>query len=703
MGEPAALILNHSTELDIFGCIRCVAGFIPILFAPGFVIAWSSDFAEFRQRSLAERAAWSVVLSLGVMGIVGTEFARQVSLDAVCWICCALFVATVMIASVEFRRRGVPLKVSRPVILIAALWMIFVVVELVDISYGRRLLFNVTLFDHSLRTAFVDAVMRTGVPPSNPLFWPGHAAPMRYYYFWYVLTAVAAKLSHATPKQALIASVVWSGFCMAAVLKLYCSAFLPPSKTDEATRWQPLKRFPLALGLLAVTGLDLLFVAWKALRRIPMDADMEWWSGDQVTSWLDSLLWVPHHIASLVCCALGFLVIWVAKNRTRKQQAGYAVIAGLSFASAVGLSVYVALAFASLLAAWIVWVLGWQHESKPRIPVLLKSGLVASLILLPFLRELAAGGESATGDGFPLRVKLRRTIDPGYLHAIPVVHRFATGHPNLEHALAVAALLPLGYLLEFGFYVLAPVIAMLYRRRGRTCEEDNTVLFFTFGGLFIATFVRSTVISNNDFGIRSVLVAQFFLVLLAVRWMEGAFGRPGPGLRMLAASMLLIGVAGSAYQAMELRLYIPIHAHQGQENLTGLAARGWLWHQGFETMDRKIPVNAVVQYNITQPSEDFLFAELQSVGRQVAVALPGCGVAFGAPAGECGPREEAVGKLFPPSGSISGQAARTLCKQLGIDYLIASRWDGPWMNPNSWAWKLPLTVGTDSVRVTDCK
>ena len=74
-------------------------------------------------------------------------------------------------------------------------WILFVIIELVDVGVCGRLYFSVTVFDHALRTAFVDAVLRTGVPPANPLFWPGHAAPMRYYYFWYVLTAAAARLA----------------------------------------------------------------------------------------------------------------------------------------------------------------------------------------------------------------------------------------------------------------------------------------------------------------------------------------------------------------------------------------------------------------------------------------------------------------------------------------------------------------------------
>ena len=45
------------------------------------------------------------------------------------------------------------------------MFTLFVTGELVDIGIGNKLYMSVTVYDQSLRTAFVDAVMRTGVPP----------------------------------------------------------------------------------------------------------------------------------------------------------------------------------------------------------------------------------------------------------------------------------------------------------------------------------------------------------------------------------------------------------------------------------------------------------------------------------------------------------------------------------------------------------
>ncbi len=311
-------------------------------------------------------------------------------------------VAFLAIAALDILRRERGNAIRWPFLgaAIGAAWALFVVAALIDVGVGDRLYLSVTVFDHALRTAFVDAVMRTGVPPANPLFWPGHATPMRYYYFWYVLTAVAARLGGTTARQAMIASVAWSGLGLAAVLSLYCRHFLGTGLAGEnpfRSNGRRLPRYVLALALLAVTGLDILPAIVKAILRMPTDPDMEWWSSDQVTSWVDSVIWVPHHVAGLVCCLFGFLLVWMSKGLTVTQRCLCGVIAGVSFASAFGLSTWVPLAFALVLLAWMLWALAWATESRERVPILLGAGLVAVLALLPYLHEAFDVGQRLRG------------------------------------------------------------------------------------------------------------------------------------------------------------------------------------------------------------------------------------------------------------------------------------------------------------------
>src|SRR5205807_6839961 len=113
------------------------------------------------------------------------------------------------------------------------------------------------------------------------------------------------------------------------------------------------------IGLLIVTGLDLLptFVYLLGPKHT-LFAEMEWWDAAQITSWIDGCLWVPHHIAALVACLLGFLALWnVAPGAQTGERIKASLIAALAFASAGGLSIYVSFSFGVFLIAWSIFAL----------------------------------------------------------------------------------------------------------------------------------------------------------------------------------------------------------------------------------------------------------------------------------------------------------------------------------------------------------
>ena len=718
------MVGNALTRGDILGCLRAVAAFAPILFAPGYCVAWACNLLGFRNRPAWERITWGIALSFGLMTTAAIELGRYASLSAVCWLAglCALGALAILIGEFWKGPRGLA---SRWCLLgagIAAAWTLFVVLELVDVAAGGRLYLGVTIFDHALRTAFVDAVMRTGVPPANPLYWPGHAAPMRYYYFWYVLAAAAARLGAATARQAMIASVVWSGFGLAAVLALYCGHFLGPNQSGSEPLHGKSKRrlrTVFALGLLAVTGLDILPALVKAVFRLPTDADMEWWSSDQVTSWIDSLLWAPHHIAGLVCCLLGFLLVWMSKGCSAAQRTVCMLFAGLSFASAFGLSTWVAVGFAMVMLAWLVWVLWWEPESRGRVPVLLCAGVVAALALIPYLGELrressgvltavqntpAADRGIASGAASLLSFGVRHMIDPDSLLGVPWLHSLARAYPRVEDTVAGLILLIPGYFTELGFYGLVLVVAVAAARRQRLEEAGRTALVLTLAALVATTFLHSTVISNDDFGMRSTLIAQFFLLLLAVCWWEGAFGATGRTMRATMMAMLWIGLAGTVYQAVVLRAYLPVEDKLDRPDEAGLSERAMALRRAFDAMDQRVPKTAIIQFNTGQPSDFFHYAQVMQAGRQMANALPECAAAFGGDASACPGIQASVARLFTP---VAGRAlpedgARIECGRLGASDLVATRWDGVWFDPEGWVWKLPAVVDTGDVRVVDC-
>jgi len=724
------LLLKELTRGDILGCLRCVFAFAAVLLAPGYCLAWAINLLGFRERTAGERLAWGVALSFGVMTVASVESGKYTSLYTVCWLAslCAVCLLVILAQQLLRHPQNSESRWALPGLILTAAWAFFAIFELVDVNVGNHLYLSVTIFDHALRTAFVDAVSRTGIPPMNPLYWPGHAAPMRYYYFWYVLTAAAARLGQASAHQAMIASVVWSGFGMAAILALYCRHFLDAKRPDESVSLPNGRRWPrlaLALGLLAVTGLDVLPALAKFILKLPTDADMDWWSADQVTSWMDSLLWVPHHIAGLVCCLFGFLLVWMSRGRKNTQRILCGVLAGLSFASAFGLSTWIAMAFAMVMLAWMVWALSWEPRSRTRAPVLLGAALVAIAALTPYVIELRNATPVVTATNRPpamqaagsvmnsasdlLRFGVRHMIPPDCLLAVPWFANLSLTHPRLEDALAGLILLLPGYFTEFGFYGLVLVVALRGMRRSVRHavldEAARTSLVIALAGLLIASFLRSTVIVNNDFGIRSILIAQFFLLMLAVRWCEGALGSTSRTMRVAMVVMIAIGLAGTVYQVIGLRFYLPVEDRLGRPDEAALAERALALRIGFDQMDQRIPESAVIQFNTAQPSEFFSYAQLMEAGRQMATAFAACDSVFGGDTPACDGIDRGVAQLFPTPEdptALSANEARSVCGELGIDYLVATRWDSIWKRPRSWVWSLPAVVDTGELRVVGC-
>jgi hypothetical protein len=716
-----ALIGNMLMRGDLLGYLRCVVAFVPILLLPGYCLAWAVNLFEFRLRAVGERFAWGLVFSFAVMPVVSVELAKYGSLRAVGWLAGLCALGSLRIALSEYQRRSSAAgwRGAKIAAAIAVAWVMLVAFELVDVGAGNHLYLSVTVIDNSFRTAFVDAVMRTGVPPVNPLYWPGNAATMRYYYFWYVLTAVAARLAKASARQAIMASVAWAGLGLAAIIGLYCKHFLPRGgqRSSRSPRWPSVA---LALGLLAVTGLDVLPALVKFILRLPTDGDMEWWSPESVSSWLDSLLWVPHHIAGLICCLFGFLLVWMSKGLSVRQRLLCGLIAGVSFASAFGLSTWVALAFAMVLSAWSIWVLGWERGSRMRLPVLLAAGLIAVLVLLPYLHELraapsetaasanATGGSIAGNASHLLQFGVRRIIDPDGFLALPWFANRAAGHRQIVGTAAGFAvqllLLVPGYFVELGFYGLVLAVVLLAARRNRLDEWVRTSLFLTVATLVITTFLRSTVIGNNDFGYRSVLIAQFFLLLLAVGWCEGTFGATSGRMRIAMLAMVWIGVAGTIYQAIELRVYLPVEEALGRPDQIGLAEHAMALRQASDAMVGQVPESAILQFDTGQPSDYFRFQQVLYAGRQIVSAFPGCAAEFGGSASACPAIRASVARIFEPEAgvAISAAEARAECGKLGASDLEATRWDGVWFDRRGWVWTLPAAVDTGDVRIVDC-
>ena len=149
------------------------------------------------------------------------------------------------------------------------------------------------------------------MPPSNPFF--AHpATPLRYHYLWMLLCSLPLKIFHLSARHLAYAGVIWCGIGLMCVVAIGLK-FLLASQTAIA------RKTLIAVALLGVTGLDILPTLYIAAVRRQWLADMEWWNQAQITSWAASLLWVPHHVAALIACFVGFCV---AAPRSGTQTVG---------------------------------------------------------------------------------------------------------------------------------------------------------------------------------------------------------------------------------------------------------------------------------------------------------------------------------------------------------------------------------------------
>jgi hypothetical protein len=724
VGEEVRILQDSSiTANQVLGSLLAIPAFLPATVATGYLAAWFTNLHSFRQRSLVERLFWSVPLSLGISTIAAVLIGKFLSLTAVV----ALFLASgvVWLAQLgrewfELRRAGRKWTMGwRPLgnvaLTLALVWVAVAILSLVDLQKGDQLFMSVATYDHASRVAWTESILRTGVPPANPLYWYQHAAPMRYYYFWNVVCAAVAKMAHLPVRAVFIASCVWAGFALAALIGLYLKHFLV---VESRLR----RQFLVAISLLLVTGLDICVNLWNLLDQgRPLPADLEWWSTSQVTSWIDTLLWAPHHIASFICCMLAFLLAWLAGTESARGGAASVVLVALALASSFGLSIYVAIGFFLVMLAWGLWQVLVEHKPRPAL-LLAAGGVGAVVLLIPYLREITRASSGLQG-GSVFTFAIREMFSPNDLLASHLFRHLAMAHPALAQNLANLVLLAPGYAVELGFYLAVFLIYMVPAWRGRTplTAAQRALLVIAAVTLFVISVMRSSVLTSNDFGWRAALLLQFPLLLFGsevitswrLRERKSAAPADWVGLprdspqwlRSMAALALVVGVISTVGQALLLRFDFQLNEVRlsavHDPSAGRLPHNAYISAVGYAQLDGSIPLDAIVQFN--PASEPYRrSADLLGIDRQTAILgdQPYCGAELGGDPSGCPAMAAAIDALF--SGATAEQA-RSTCRQFGIHYLVSRVYDPVWNDRSNWVWTLKPAVSDAEFRALDCR
>lgn len=712
--------IANVTVRDLCGGGVAALVFAGALYVPGYVLGYGVDLFGFRRKGRTERTAWAVLLSFSSVPIAMYFVARAAGLAAVLWLLAACIAA---FGAIQVRRRETLLALNRKtwmLVGVAAAWSVFVLLSLVDVQIGHRLYFSVVEFDQSYRVSFTDAVLRTGVPPDNPLYFSGHLAPMRYYYFWYIVCAAVARLAGVSARQALLASSIWVGFGLVAVIALWMRIVCRAGRHA----WQQTR---IAVALLAVTGADLVPAIGSIVAQPALNGEMEWWSIDQFYSWQDSILWVPHHTASLLCCLTAFLLLWRTQQEpSRRHRIAALALAAIAMASSFGLSVYVAAGFAMLTLAWLGWLAVRGREGRQLCLRIILAGAGSLVLLAPLLRELAAvpstsgGGAEAHASGL-LQFSVRRMIDPELVTHLPAFAVAARSHPLLLDTCVRLLLLLPGLALELGFYGAIYVLLLVNRFRSRLAPEParDTLLYLTGCGLLMVLFVRSSVINNNDFAYRASMLPQFLLLVLSAElltswWLPHAKScavvtRPR---RATLYALLALGLGGTVYQALMLRFFLPLEEHVPGAGFQDLAGEVFQARRALEAMSRIAPSDAVVAFNpvdprptgrgdVVPPFTFFSRSLLMNAHRQILTAEVPCASEFGGDAAPCARIEQQLSLLYGAQ-AVGPEQARELCARLVVAYLVATSHDPAWFNPEGWTATLPRVADEPDLRVLDC-
>ncbi len=347
--------MTNFTFQDIIGCLLAFSLFSLIFVAPGYITGWMLDLFEFNRRSSAARFVIAIVLSMAVCPIL--LFWVYYFTSAITTISLLLLIG-ILFAILLLKTRQAPLtgeskRFYRIALWVAGGWIIFSLLLLVDIQVGSRLYFPNVAYDYTTRITVINAIARTGVPPVNPSYFPGHPEKLTYlYYYWYILPSIIDRIggNFVNSRQAMIAGTIWSGICLISVIGLYLRI---RNKNGKNSWIAPL----IGIQLLAISGLDFIPVvaidlrARQALGSMVFQGQIEGWNMP-ITSWLNAITWVPNHVSAAIECITAMLVILTTDQSDKKKLMVAGVFSGICFASAFGTSTWVTFVFAS---AWIVW------------------------------------------------------------------------------------------------------------------------------------------------------------------------------------------------------------------------------------------------------------------------------------------------------------------------------------------------------------
>jgi len=621
---------------DLTGLAAATPLAVLLMLVPGFGIATLLARAGLIRDQGADRICWGLLLGPVLLPAVDALLVRWLGFGTM--LVLHLGLAGLGARTALHTVRRVPARWWAAVALawVATAW------ANVDFDWNGRLYQSQYIVDTVKHAAVVAALAHHGIPLHDPFF--ARLGPSGYYYYFYIAPALIHWLAGAVvdSRAAFAAASFATLIAFAAMLFLLAreAALIAP----EARR-----RFVAILLLLCcLSGFDLLPGLWMWFQYGRLMADLDWWS-EEIRWTLSSVLFEPHHMTAVMAVFGGCLLLTAGERASLWLRA---LAAGLAFATAFGCSVWIVVGAAPVLALWWLW--DRAKLGTANMWALPLSGLTALLVSVPQILDIRVGRAPS---GPPLAFFVRPV---GPVRALP---------HGLAQWIAHLAVLPGGYLIEFGVFALGAVAFLM---RGRLAQSRATpigrlLLVSAPVALLLVTFVRSSIM-YNDFGWRAVWLAQ----LPALLWTASVLSaRREPLTRSPAwSAALALGLATMVWDMAGLRLRCPefsagfVNAHPAVD----YDSRG-----AYQWIDRTVPADVLIQHDPAAGPRALDFGLYSD--RPVAVA-DGDARLFGAPEPAVRSRVAILAPIFQrpmPAGELRQRAA-----EAGVGGLLLTSVDPLW-------------------------
>ena len=618
---------------------------------PCFALLEALERAGFAAGRGWQRLGWALLLAFSVVPVLDASVIRLAGVPAAIAIRAMLAVISIRGVTVWAKDLSTP---PRALVALGALWWIVVAISYLDFDWAGGLYQSLVAVDLVKHAAVTEALAHHGLPLRDMFF----ARPQSsgYYFYYYTLPAELhlALGSIVDARMAFASSLLWAGLAVPALIwRIAADAGI--------IRLNRERRF-------LVTASWLCFVAGAGLPCVLIEYGVDGKIAPQVELWteevrfaLTSVIWVPHHIMALIACWTGALFLHRTDLRTARARWRSAslliVAAGLSFASAFGLSIWITV---TAIPIFFCWAAIHLLRRDYRMPVALAAaGAVAAIISVPQILDILNG---RSGEVFPIAFTIRSFTYWSQLAA----------PSNLVLALFLLSTLPLAYAIQFGYFALGTHLFLrLHPRKSRHQNSLRSLLVVSaIISLIIASFFRSTII-NNDLGIRAICFAQFSAMI----WTTGVLHAlpPRDSHRATLGVLLSLGLLGNVWDLVGLRIlrapYVPARGLKiNTAPATDLAAR-----QAYEWAAAHIDDNAVIQHN---PGLQHRIFDFGLYGRQRPTVADVEANLFGASRQEVMQRMNALWPVFNVSHPVADVQATA--RRLGIDFLLFTDQDPVW-------------------------